>query len=393
MSEKINTTVKYILGNNKRTYPYLFINNKMRLIIFIIVAIILFSCGKKENSKKIYGRIRNAEKAWIYLQKISEQGDITIDSVMGGRDGSFEMRNPATSSEFYILRTNPTNLIFLILKSGENIEINGDAKNLELTYKVRGSKDSELIQKLRTRDRLLSDSLNKAYEILRADNPEKKDSLGLSLQQIYTSEMENYASNFIKNNLGSLVSLSATKFINQQSELKLMNELRDTLAKIYPDNRYVKDYITLMNELNELPPNSICPEIKLKTPEGKILSLSSLKGKIVLIDFWASWCSPCRRENPHIVELYKKYKGKDFEIFGVSLDENIAAWKNAIEKDGITWPQVSDLKRWESQVVKDFHIEAIPYSILIDREGKIIVKGLRNDELEIRIMEAVGKNS
>ena len=359
----------------------------------MISSLLLFSCAKKEKAKKIYGRIRNAEKSWIYLQKISEQGDVTIDSVMGERDGSFEMRNPSTSPEFYILRTNPTNLIFLILKSGENVEVNGDAKNFEMTYKVRGSRDSELIQKLRNKDRLLSDSLNKAYEILRAENPENKDSLGMHLQQVYTDVMDAFARDFIRKNISSLVSLSATKFINQQSELALMNELRDSLTKAYPDNRYVKDYITLMNELNELPPNSICPEIRLKTPEGKTVTLSSFKGKVVLIDFWASWCAPCRRENPHVVEIYKKYKGKDFEIFGVSLDENVAAWKNAIDKDGITWVQVSDLKKWESQAVKDFHIEAIPYSILIDREGKIITKALRSDELEIKIMEAIRKNS
>lgn len=93
------------------------------------------------------------------------------------------------------------------------------------------------------------------------------------------------------------------------------------------------------------------------------------------------------------MQLYKKYKGPDFEILGVSLDENSDAWKNAIIKDGITWPQVSDLKRWESGVVKDFHIEAIPYSLLLDREGRIIAKGLRSDELETRIMAAIGKNS
>ena len=363
----------------------------MRLTLFLISISILFGCGQKRNNKKIYGRLRNAEKSWIYMQKISEHGDVTIDSVMSSSDGSFEMTNPSTSPEFYILRANPTNLIFLVLKSGENVEVNGDAKNLETTYKVRGSKDSELIQKLRSRDRILSDSLNKAYEILRAENPENKDSLGKKLQQIYTDAMELYASNFIKNNLNSLVSLSATKFINQQAELTLLNTLRDTLAKKYPENRYVKDYITLLNELNELPPNSMCPEIKQKTPDGKTISLSSLRGKVVLIDFWASWCAPCRRENPYVVDLYNKYKEKDFEIFGVSLDDNIEAWKKAIDKDRLTWPQVSDLKKWESRVVKDFHIEAIPYSVLIDREGKIIAKGLRKDELEVRIMEALVK--
>jgi thiol-disulfide isomerase/thioredoxin len=365
----------------------------MRLVILISILSLSLSCNRPQKEKKIFGRLKNAEKSWIYLQKITEQGEVTIDSVLGKSDGSFEMKNPATVPEFYVLRTDPTNLVFLLIKPDDKLEINGDAKNFELTYKIRGSKDSELIQKLRSFDRALSDSLNKTYDALRSRYPEVKDSIGMQLQKAYASNMDSFALDFIRSNLSSLVSLSATKFISQQSQLKLMNELRDSLQKIYPENRYVKDYITLMNELNKLPPGTPCPEILLKTPGGETLSLASLRGKIVLVDFWASWCAPCRRENPHIVEIYEKYKGKDFEIFGVSLDENVSAWKNAIEKDGITWLQVSDLKRWESQVVKDFHIDAIPYSILIDRQGKIIAKGLRNDELEIKIMEALGKDS
>ncbi len=365
----------------------------MRLISIILIATLICSCSKKEKSRTISGRLRNAEKSWIYLQKISEQGDVTIDSTLAKSDGSFQMKNPATSADFYILRTNPTNLVFLILKPTDNVEVNGDAKNFEATYKVRGSKESELIQKLRGKDRTLSDSLNKAYEILRAEDPENKDSLGMYLQKVYTDQMDLYARDFIRKNLSSLVSLSATKFMNQQAEIGLMNELKDSLMKAYPDNRYVNDYVTLMSELNKLPPGSECPEISLKTPDGKLLALSALKGKIILIDFWASWCAPCRRENPHLVEIYKKYKGKDFEIFGVSLDDNAAAWKNAIEKDGLLWPQVSELKKWESQVVKDFYIEAIPYSLLVDREGKIIAKGLRSDEIELKIMDALRKNS
>jgi thiol-disulfide isomerase/thioredoxin len=364
----------------------------MRLISICLLIMILISCGKKEKSKMISGRLRNAENSWIYLQKISEEGDITIDSVMAKNDGSFQMKNPSTSAEFYILRTNPTNLVFLILKPTDNVEVNGDAKNFEATYKVRGSRESELIQKLRSRDRTLSDSLNKAYENLRAENPENKDSVGLYLQEVYTTHMEEFAKDFIRKNLSSIVSLSATKFINQHSELALMNELRDSLVKAYPENRYVNDYKILINELNKLPPSSISPEIALKTPDGKMMSLSSMRGKIVLVDFWASWCGPCRRENPHLVDIYKKYKGKDFEILGVSLDENAVSWKNAIEKDGLTWPQVSELKKWESKVVKDFYIEAIPYSLLIGRDGKIISKGLRSDEMDLKIAEALRKN-
>jgi thiol-disulfide isomerase/thioredoxin len=362
--------------------------------IILILALSVSGCAKKEKAKSISGRLRNAENSWIYLQKITEHAEQNIDSVMTERDGSFQMANKVTEPDFYILRANDRNVVFLFLKPGDNVEINGDAKKLEETYKVRGSKDSELIQLLRSKDKLLSDSLDKEYEMRRAENPEAKDSIGLALQREYATTMENYAKEFIRKNITSIVSLSATKFLNQQAELALMNELKDSLIKTYTaENRYVKDYVTLINELNLLPPGSQCPEINLQTPDGKTLALSSLRGKIVLIDFWASWCVPCRRENPHLLEVYKKYKGNDFEIYGVSLDENVAAWKNAVEKDQLTWPQVSDLKKWESIVVKEFHIEAIPYGILIDREGKIIAKGIRIEELELKITEAINKRS
>ena len=151
----------------------------MQKAILLSACLIIFSCGNRDKVKKISGRLRNAEKSWIYLQQISEKGDLTIDSVRALGDGSFEMKNPSTSPEFYILRADPTNLIFLILKPGDNVEVNGDAKNLEATYTVRGSRDSELIQKLRSKDRTLSDSLNKSYEALRVENPMDKESAAL----------------------------------------------------------------------------------------------------------------------------------------------------------------------------------------------------------------------
>jgi thiol-disulfide isomerase/thioredoxin len=134
---------------------------------------------------------------------------------------------------------------------------------------------------------------------------------------------------------------------------------------------------------------SEAPEINLDTPDGKKLALSSFKGKIVLIDFWASWCGPCRKEMPHVVNLYKKYKDKGFEIYGVSLDQDRSRWIDAIAKDGITWPQVSDLKYWESEAAKLYAVTGIPYTVLLDKEGKILSKGLRGVELEKAISDAL----
>lgn len=129
------------------------------------------------------------------------------------------------------------------------------------------------------------------------------------------------------------------------------------------------------------------PDFSQQTPDGKELNLSDLKGKIVLVDFWASWCGPCRRENPNVVRLYNKYKGQGFDVLGVSLDRNREKWLGAIEKDGLEWHHVSDLKGWQNEVANMYGVSSIPHTILLDREGKIIAQRLRGPALEARLEE------
>ena len=130
---------------------------------------------------------------------------------------------------------------------------------------------------------------------------------------------------------------------------------------------------------------------KRQTPEGKTVKLSDYvgKGKVVLVDFWASWCGPCRREMPNLVEAYAKYKNKNFEIVGVSLDQSADAWKEAIKKLNITWPQMSDLKYWNCEGAQLYAVSSIPHTVLIDGEGTILARGLHGDELQEKIAEAV----
>jgi thiol-disulfide isomerase/thioredoxin len=201
--------------------------------------------------------------------------------------------------------------------------------------------------------------------------------------------MTAFSKSFLAAHPLSLVSLSATKYLDPRTDILLYENLLASLSKEYPENKYVKDYASIVENLKRLPLGSAAPEIRLKSPEGKQISLSGYKGKIVLIDFWASWCGPCRKENPHTVELYRKYKNKNFEILGVSLDDNADAWKEAIKKDGLAWPQVSELKKWDSEVVKSYLVDVIPFTVLVDREGKIIAKGLVGDELERKLIEVL----
>lgn len=149
----------------------------------------------------------------------------------------------------------------------------------------------------------------------------------------------------------------------------------------------------LQNELNrkkQLMVGGEAPDFSGPTPSGETLKLSDLRGKVVLIDFWASWCGPCRRDNPHVVKMYEKYKDKGFDILGVSLDSSKDRWLGAIEQDGLVWNHISDLKKWQSEYARLYGVRSIPHTVLLDKDGKIIARGLRGQALENKVAEILG---
>ena len=178
-----------------------------------------------------------------------------------------------------------------------------------------------------------------------------------------------------------LVALWATNFLPAEKELTLLEEIGERFRKVKPNHPQVKPFLENLKRLKGVSIGSEAPEIALPTPAGPIMRLSDLRGKYVLIDFWASWCGPCRRENPNVIKTYATYKDKGFEIFGVSLDQEKSAWINAIAKDQLTWPHVSDLQYWNSVAAQAYQVSSIPMTFLLDPQGKVIAKGLRGDSL------------
>jgi peroxiredoxin len=179
--------------------------------------------------------------------------------------------------------------------------------------------------------------------------------------------------------------LSAEKYPEENKRIV------ERLQKEVPNSSYTKEMTAQYAAVKAVASTAIgavAPDLSFKNPEGKLLKLSDLRGKVVLLDFWASWCRPCRMENPNVVAAYKKFKDKGFAIYSVSLDQNGDSWKAAIQQDGLIWPDhVSDLKGWQSEPARTYSVQSIPAQFLLDKDGKIIAKNLRGEQLEQKLYE------
>ena len=227
----------------------------------------------------------------------------------------------------------------------------------------------------------------------------RADSLSRQMEKPYEAMIKAYSdvvAQKVKANTNSFASVMAVQQLNPEDYIDVYIALDKGLAAKYPNNADVVKFHSvveqdqmMVNRTKAIATGAEAPEINLPMPNDKPLALSSLRGKVVLIDFWASWCGPCRKEMPNVKRIYEKYKSKGFEIYGVSLDKDRDDWVAAISKDGLTWPQVSDLAYWQCKAAQDYAVQAIPFTVLIDKNGKILAKNLRGAELEAKIAEVL----
>lgn len=382
-------------------------------IIYIFIGLaILNSCKSKNNQFVVSGIIHNASNELIYLSELTKDKIIHLDSVNIDNDGQFILHGKTDLPGFFIIEMAYDNYVTIVCHPGDIIDIETNASNLSENYKISGSEDSRLIKELTkkiNKSILEIDSLGKAYNnyITSPNIPKLKKELDSTYIAIKRN-LKNYVYQFINTNQNSIASIMAlyAKFTPHENVLNPINDFNyflkvdSVLHKKYPLSKPV---ILLHNHVNDLKKQkrieglihaniqlgAKVPEIKLPDSNGDSVSLSSLQGKYVLLDFWASWCDECRTAHLIMAEAYQKYKTKGFEIFQVSLDKSRDQWLNAIKKDNLTWINVSDLGYWNSSVVELYNLQGIPNNYLLDEEGRVIAKNLKGERLINKLNEII----
>lgn len=377
---------------------------------FLLIAIVtaFLSCKQEQkltDSYEIIGTAKgvpNGVRVYIKSNKDPRNLMITDTAVVKNETFVFKgITDSPLSRGIYINSVRGS--IPIILENGK-IVINVDKNDISKST-VTGTKNNELLQEFVSTKKLLStEKILLSNKLRKIDKNNDKALYDATLEQYSQSntQIEDYLYSFIESNPDSEVSLMALSFELKNNAInfdkfKKAFSLLDATSNRYPENKKIASRISAFIKQKEASANldigKIAPKFSSPNPNGKMVALDDIRGKVTIIDFWAAWCGPCRRENPNVVKVYEKYHDKGLEIIGVSLDGNRrqkepkAAWLKAIEDDKLDWHHVSSLQYFNDPVAKLYSVNSIPRTFIIDEEGKIVAKNLRGKALEDKIAQ------
>jgi len=409
-------------------------NNMKKNLNFLIIlglTLSIFSCKSKEEPS-ITGIIKDTTiKGKVYLGIAGKHNLQFLDPMQivdsaEIKDGKFSFKIKNKEPDIYRIafRSQPDFNIYVVGGDGvltvKDISLQNAAKpyqleggnekdvklnHLFLDFLAKFNSELKNNPEIASLEKNVHDAREKFDDSQRPTDKQAMD----SLETLYAAKVTAFLKNLnkdiykaIEGNMPSVGSILLAEMLDVQRDYVFLKEFADKVAQQMPNSTPAKHFVEFMGRVknddldktrkkasNEgLEIGNVAPDFTLDTPDGKAVSLASMRGKVVLVDFWAAWCGPCRRENPNVVKAYNTYKSKGFDVLGVSLDGEKDKWLKAIEKDKLTWTQVSDLKAWDSIVVGLYRIEGIPTNFLLDKNGKIIAKNLRGEELEQALASA-----
>ncbi|MCX7986970.1 MAG: AhpC/TSA family protein [Bacteroidales bacterium] len=380
-----------------------------KTLTVLISTIFIISCSD-EKQFKVTGKFDNASEELLTLKELTIADVITVDSVKISPKGKFTLKGKNNKIAFYNLYVNNTNPITLVIRPGDRIILKGDLRNLSETYQVEGSDESqwvkELTQKLNQTIRRV-DSLNRVYhDSLGSPNILKTKAHLDSLFKVYENEQIEYTKKFIQAHKGALVTVMALyqqitprrALLSPSLHYQLFKEVDSIMMLTYPEADAVKSLHQLMNSISEdylrkvelekrVGIGAIAPDFTLNDFNNQPVSLSSYRGKYLVLNFWASWNEPSREFNKLLIGIYYRYRNAGLDVLQVSLDKSRQTWLETITASGLPWRNVTDLKMWDSPIVPLYGIEKLPFTILLDKEGKILLKNPTNEELQSKLKD------
>ncbi len=361
----------------------------------IIAALFFVACGDKEEKEgtTISGTVENPQdKGVITLAKISAGKREVVDTLYLDANNTFETTVQTSGPEFFQVNFYNSQVATLIVNE-DDLQIVADGGDRNGKLEITGSQDMEFMAELQDIMKKQTEEvqeINKEFMAARkAEDEEKMKNIQDDFLLMQEKKKENIKKK-VEEMLPSLAAIQAMNFFNPNEDFEFMKSVADRIAEAHPNSDMASFYKKQMDDMAKISVGAQAPDFSMPTPEGDTVSLKDFRGDYLLVDFWAAWCKPCRQENPNIVEAYNKYKDEGFQILGVSLDKKREDWLRAIEADNLEWTQVSELKYWQTPIVQEYKINGIPFSLLLDPEGKIVAKNLRGERLHEKLAEIYG---
>lgn len=362
-------------------------NSNIKHLVFLLglISILGIACKQSGSKFTIEGDLKELGIKELFFIRMSDSQKVDTVKVV---DGKFTFQGQNSEPTVYMINLGPElQPAFAILEPG-NFKVSYDKNSLQQLQITGGTEQASYNDFVKKCSPIFTkiDSLMKLGYAEDLSDIEK-----MSLQNEFESldkQLQDKQRAFIKENKNKVVAAFMAKNLidgMQEENGALVEEYYNTLSPEIQKSYFGRQIGQQLAVIKQTASGQQASDFTLPSIDGTPITLSSFKGKITLIDFWASWCGPCREENPFVVQAYNAFHAKGFEILGVSLDKDKTKWQEAISKDGLNWTHVSNLKGWDCEVAKQYGVESIPTNFLLDKDGKIIAKNLRGEELRIKL--------